>query len=379
MRPTRRSPTRRRRRPNIRHDAAEAETVVAINPDLVIAGSFTKRDTRDILTRLGYRVELLKPARSIDDSIAQIRQVAELVGHPERGEALVAKVEQARQAASRAASALPVRPTAAVYQRRGYVTGGDTLTGDLLATAGFTNSGAMLAGKTGGFVPLERLVADPPDMIVVAASVRRAEDQGTAFLAHPALAAEFPPDRRIVLAGEAHGMRRPVAAGGAGLAERTGAAARTSARDRQRARPAASARLDSRRRARRPGPLLAENSPSRRDDGRADRRLRPPAQRSQVFSAGAPHTGRHQPFYRRRNSGDGRLRAGTSVFHPALWLDRHRSRRRHSSGGPLALRTRRRGPSRICRKRRCRAHSGLAHRRARRGQSRYAPHLPRRY
>jgi iron complex transport system substrate-binding protein len=180
-----------------RHDAASAETVVGLNPDLVLAGRYTKRATRDMLNRLGYRVELLDAARSIADSEKQIRQVAALVGHPERGEALVASIEAARARAE--AATPPGKPTAANYQRRGYVTGGDTLTGELLGIAGFTNDGSALAGKTGGFVPLEKLVADPPDYIVVSAAAGHAEDQGSALLAHPALARIYPPARRIVL------------------------------------------------------------------------------------------------------------------------------------------------------------------------------------
>ena len=154
-----------------RHDAASAETVIGLSPDLVLAGRYTKRATRDMLARLGYRLELLDAARTIEDSVALIRKVAALVGHPERGEALVAEIEAARQRAE--AAAPPAKPTAAIYQRRGYVTGGDSLSGELLAIAGFTNDGAPLAGKTGGFVPLERIVASPPDYIVVAASTRR--------------------------------------------------------------------------------------------------------------------------------------------------------------------------------------------------------------
>src|SRR6185503_3328598 len=65
-----------------RHDAAEAETVVGRAPDLVLAGRFTKRATRDMLRALGYRVVEVGPAHGIDDSIGQIRQVATLVGQP---------------------------------------------------------------------------------------------------------------------------------------------------------------------------------------------------------------------------------------------------------------------------------------------------------
>ncbi len=151
-----------------------------------------------MLTRLGYRLELLDSARSIDAAIDQIRRVAALVGHPERGEALIAKIETAKAAAEAAAGAHPPE-TAVVYQRRGYVTGGDTLTGELLSIAGFANAGGTFAGKTGGFVPLEKIVAGPPDYLVVASSSIHVEDQGTALLAHPALAALYPPAKRIVL------------------------------------------------------------------------------------------------------------------------------------------------------------------------------------
>ena len=119
-------------------------------------------------------------------SIAQIREVAALAGHPERGAALIAQHRGGAPGGARRRQDRP-HPTAVVYQRRGYVTGGDTLTGELLSIAGFTNEGGRLAGKTGGFVPLEKLVANHPDYIVVSSPDPRAVDQGTALLSHPAL------------------------------------------------------------------------------------------------------------------------------------------------------------------------------------------------
>jgi len=184
---------------NFRHDAAEAETVVELKPDLVLAGRFTKLATRDMLASLGYRVVPLDAVRSIDQSSAQIREIAKLVGHPERGEALIGEIEAARARARRATANLAVPQTAAVYQRRGYVTGGETLSADLLASVGLANTGGSLAGRIGGFVPLEQLVAAGPDYLVVAAPNIRAEDQGTALLAHPALERLYPARRRIVL------------------------------------------------------------------------------------------------------------------------------------------------------------------------------------
>ena len=50
-----------------RHDAAEAETVIELHPDLVLSGSYSKRATQEMLIRLGYRVELVDDVRSIDE------------------------------------------------------------------------------------------------------------------------------------------------------------------------------------------------------------------------------------------------------------------------------------------------------------------------
>ena len=48
-------------------------------------------------------------------------------------------------------------------------------------------------------MPLERLVAEPPQLLIVGTSASHAEDQGSALLAHPALLKLFPPEKRIVL------------------------------------------------------------------------------------------------------------------------------------------------------------------------------------
>jgi iron complex transport system substrate-binding protein len=182
---------------SFRHDTASAEQVVGLQSDLVLAGTLTKRATREMLTRLGYTVTLLSPARTVDQSIQQIRQVAALTGHADRGETLIASINDARARAK--AAVAEAKLTAAVYQRRGYVTGSGTLTADLMATVGLIDGGGKLAGNIGGFVPLERIVANPPDAIIVSSATQRPEDQGSALLSHPALAELYPPDRRIVL------------------------------------------------------------------------------------------------------------------------------------------------------------------------------------
>jgi iron complex transport system substrate-binding protein len=178
------------------HEAFNAESVVGLQPDLILAGRLTRLATREMLGRLGYEVVLLNSIRSVDAGIEQIREVAALVGHPERGEALIADINAA---VAEAAALPPTGATVAAYQRRGYLVGTNSLITDLLARVGLTNAADGFTAVTGGYVRLEEIVAGAPDYLVVAAVDTTPGDQGMALLAHPALERLYPDEQRIVL------------------------------------------------------------------------------------------------------------------------------------------------------------------------------------
>src|SRR5205085_10954168 len=119
-----------------------------------------------------------------------------LLGHPERGERLIAEIETAR--ARLHAAAKPSFRTALLVTRGGYTAGADSLAAALLAEAGLKAPAGSPPGY-GGYVPLERLLTLRPDMIVLNSLQDSARDQGSYNLSHPALAALYPPQRRIVL------------------------------------------------------------------------------------------------------------------------------------------------------------------------------------
>jgi iron complex transport system substrate-binding protein len=178
------------------HAAFNAESVVGLTPDLILAGRLTRLATREMLGRLGYEVVLLNSIRSVDAGIEQIREIAALVGHPERGEALIADINAAL---AEAAALPPGAATVAAYQRRGYLVGTNSLITDLLTRVGLTNAADGFTGATGGYVRLEQIVAAAPDYLVVAAVDTTPGDQGMALLAHPALERLYPNEQRIVL------------------------------------------------------------------------------------------------------------------------------------------------------------------------------------
>ncbi len=158
------------------------EEVLSLKPDLVVDGTFTAPATQAALARLGLKLEQVPIAATVPESIAQVRQLAALAGHPERGEALVRRIEAAL-AASKAPAGAPV--PAIVWQGGGIVAGEGTLITALLAHTGFTNSAAARGLAQASHLPLEAMLADPPRVILAAGNSHGDEDR---LLSHPALA-----------------------------------------------------------------------------------------------------------------------------------------------------------------------------------------------
>ena len=77
--------------------ALQAEAMVPLQPDLVLVGTWDRPLTQRMLRSLGFRVVGVDVVSDIAAGIAQIREMAKLVGHPERGEALIADIEAARR------------------------------------------------------------------------------------------------------------------------------------------------------------------------------------------------------------------------------------------------------------------------------------------
>jgi iron complex transport system substrate-binding protein len=177
--------------------SGEAEDVLVLGPDIVVAGRYTKRATRELLREKGLRVVEFDPARSLDDAKKQLRQMGELVRHPDRALAEIKRLDAAIARLRDVASGKSYRVLA--VSRRGWVSGGESLTTSLLSAAGLTNAGGEIGLKAGGYASLEAIVALKPDFILVSDGGDFAEDEGRAFLLHPALERLYPDEKRIVI------------------------------------------------------------------------------------------------------------------------------------------------------------------------------------
>lgn len=173
-----------------------AEGTVALSPDLVLVGPNDRRETRHMLTELNIPIVNVSLVTDIAAAREQILTVAARLGHPDRGQAMVRALDDAR--ARLAAVARSSTKTALVVERGGYVEGPQSLVATLLAEAGLRLPAGAPAGY-GGYMSLETLLVTRPDLLVLKDPPLQAEDQGALFLTHPAVSALYPSERRIAL------------------------------------------------------------------------------------------------------------------------------------------------------------------------------------
>ncbi len=183
-----------------------AEAAAALRPDLVVLSGYASPPLAGALRRLHIRVESFAVPSTIGESEAQVRRLATLVGHTERGVALVAAMERALAAAAPPPSAPPVR--ALLYEPGGFTTGPGTLTDELMRRAGLANLAPRYGLRRSGDLDLERLVSDPPRLLLAddGAGPSRAER----VLRHPALRAVGARMRRAAFPARLHFCGGPV-------------------------------------------------------------------------------------------------------------------------------------------------------------------------
>jgi iron complex transport system substrate-binding protein len=138
-----------------------AEEVIALRPDLVLASTFLPQPTRRALERAGLRVETFGSPTTIAESIAQVREVADLAQREAAGAALAARLSRAPAPAGPPVSAL-------LWQPGEIVAGEATLVAELLREAGFTSHAAARGLGQADAVTLEQVLADPPQVLLVA-------------------------------------------------------------------------------------------------------------------------------------------------------------------------------------------------------------------
>lgn len=167
------------------------EEILALQPDLVLAGEYTTAATVDLLRRLQQRVEIVPMATSFEQIRDVVRLLGKLTGEEQRADALVKDfdIRLAQVKARAVVRSEGPRPRAVAMQINSLASGEGSLVNEVLGQAGFDNLARNVRLGPAGQLPLEALIADPPDVIVRA---NAASDFRTVLgdnLRHPAFRA----------------------------------------------------------------------------------------------------------------------------------------------------------------------------------------------
>jgi iron complex transport system substrate-binding protein len=178
------------------HTYGTAEEVIALRPDLVMASQYSSLAMRNALGRLGIPTHLFGVPETIAGSLNQVRTVAALVGHADRGEALVKQIEAAISAAAPVPGSTP--PSALIFMPGGFASGPGTLMDEMMRRAGLQNAVTRYGLTRTGNVPLERLIADPPRILLSGEPWPGAPSRAERIMEHPALGRVASDMRRAV-------------------------------------------------------------------------------------------------------------------------------------------------------------------------------------
>lgn len=162
-----------------------AEEIVALRPDLVLAAGHSGPATRSALKQLSIRVETFGVPGSVAQSEKQVARIAALVHRPQNGAALIAAMRAALAEAAPSPGARPL--DALVYEAGGLVSAPHTLMDELLTRCGFTNAALRYGVTRTADVPLELLVADPPEVLLAGQGEPGFPTWADRIVNHPAL------------------------------------------------------------------------------------------------------------------------------------------------------------------------------------------------
>lgn len=164
-----------------------AEEVIAATPDLVVTGKFSLHNTTLVLRRLGYRVEEFTYVQSVGSVPVEIRRMGALLGAEAKAGRMASGFESSLGSLSVAQCSRPVRALA--YEQNGIALGTGTLMDSAMQAAGLVNVAAEqgFAGMTP--FPLELLVKDAPDIIVLPDILADTPSLADQIASHPAIAA----------------------------------------------------------------------------------------------------------------------------------------------------------------------------------------------
>lgn len=144
----------------------DPEQVIALAPDLVIVGSFTKPEVIDQIKKAGFAVYVVGNFTSIEAMKQNILTLGKLVGEDARAKAMADDMDKRlANIADKLKSAPAKKPSVLYLAAEGWSAGKATTVDDIIAKAGGVNAASML--NDWNQISPEKVVELNPDVVIL--------------------------------------------------------------------------------------------------------------------------------------------------------------------------------------------------------------------
>jgi iron complex transport system substrate-binding protein len=172
---------------------AQAEEILAVAPDLVLADIYANQAAAGLLRHAGLPLWFHTPAATQADIETTWRAAGEVLGVAPRASELIEQMTRRLAAVTAQKS-----QTAAIFFPNAWAMGSGTLADSALRAAGYRNA---VSGSGYAAYSLETLLQLKPEVLVLPREDTPTFSQAAALLDHPAARGLWPAERRINLPG----------------------------------------------------------------------------------------------------------------------------------------------------------------------------------
>ena len=163
-----------------------AEDVLSLKPDMVVLYRGQNPRLKAQLMESGTPFVEIADANSLADVRKVTRDLGAALGAPQRAAELIAQMDASLAAASAIAPHPPVRTL--IYEPNGYANSSG-VSDEILHAAGLSDIASQMGQTRLGTIPVEAVVASPPQLLILSAAHEGAPSRGDLILNHPALRA----------------------------------------------------------------------------------------------------------------------------------------------------------------------------------------------
>lgn len=165
---------------------AGAEELLALQPDLVLAGQYSDPMVIRLLKQQGIAVYQMTRPQHLDELFDEARAVGELLGEQARAQALIEAWQLDIQSLV-AKGQTGKKPRMAIIGPNGFTEGAGSLRDQVLQQAGIINVATTLGMAGNSEFTLEQVIAQQPDLIALEDSTVNNHSLAQRLLNHPAI------------------------------------------------------------------------------------------------------------------------------------------------------------------------------------------------